>query len=378
MVVLAGGTIQTGVEVCIQEGRIDAIRPWTSAARAEVGLLLSAAFVNAHSHLEYYDLLGKLESMPYWPWIREVTRIKPTRSIDQVAEAATTAANLNVATGVAAIGEYSDWPVSGEAMAKAGLRGRIFQEVITLGESEQKLSQAKRSAATNASHAVPTHLSAHSTYTTSGSALALLAKTGEPNAIHAAETAFENDFYERGEGPIAELYRQFDIEIDPPGCSAIAYLDSLGALHEQTQLVHACASSDEDIDLAARHGVTIAHCPRSNLALGCPLAPIARLRRKDVKVGLGMDSAASSGPIDFFAEMRAAIEVSHLRGDPLSAEDVWTMATSEGADSIWLRRDWRIVEGANPDLVLLEPRGRSVSDIITKGSPPDVVRLIRL
>ncbi|MGI8924293.1 MAG: amidohydrolase family protein [Fimbriimonadales bacterium] len=377
-VVLAGGKIQRGVEVCIQEGRIDAIRPWTTAARDEAGQLLSPAFVNAHSHLEYFDLIGKLGSMPYWPWIREITRIKPTRSTNQVAEAATTAANMNVATGVAAIGEYSDWPVSGEAMANAGLRGRIFQEVITLGEPEQKFAQAKRHAAKNASHGVPTHLSAHSTYTVSGRAIAQLANTGEPNAIHAGETAYEDDFYERGEGPIADLYSLFGIEIAPPGCSAIAYLDSFGALHAQTQLIHACAISDEDIEIAARGEVTIAHCPRSNLALGCPNAPIARLRNKGVKVGLGMDSAASSGSIDFFDEMRAAIEVSRLRSEPLSPEDVWTMATSEGADSIWLRRDWRIAEGANPDLILLRPHGGTLGDIITNGSPPDVVRLIRL
>ena len=61
--------------------------------------------------------------------------------------------------------------------------------------------------------------------------------------------------------------------------------------------------------------VMIAHCPRSNLNLGCPLPDVRRMLDMGLKVGLGMDSPASSGPIDMFAEMRAMMTVSypHLR-----------------------------------------------------------------
>ena len=381
-VVLPGAVIAPGLEVCISEGRIDAIRPWTTAAREETGLLLSPAFVNAHSHLEYYDFLGKLDGLAYWEWIREITKQKPKRPLNQVQAAANTAARLNVATGVAAIGEYSDWPVSGAAIRRAGLAGRIFQEVITVNEwhtPTQKLAEVAEKAGMQAQESgLPTHMSAHATYTVEADTIRGIAVKKDFNAIHASETELENEFFLHGTGAIADMYRQSDISFTPPGCTAVRYLHDLGALHSNTQLIHCCALNDDDIDTIANSGSTVAHCPRSNEMLRCPPAPIARLRNAGVSVGLGMDSAASSGPIDFFAEMRAAIAVSHKRGEPLTAEDVWMMATTEGAKSIWMEADWRIAEGAAPSLVLLKPRASWLEEIIRDGNPANVVKMVNL
>ena len=44
------------------------------------------------------------------------------------------------------------------------------------------------------------------------------------------------------------------------------------------------AFTDEDIELAAKREITVAHCPRSNITLACPPAPISKLTSKGVKV----------------------------------------------------------------------------------------------
>ena len=81
------------------------------------------------------------------------------------------------------------------------------------------------------------------------------------------------------------------------------------------------------IELIAERGCTVAHCPRSNSALGCPTAPIGVLLDMGVRVGIGMDSAASSGMIDMFAEMRETVRTSRETSRPLTEEEVWHMAT---------------------------------------------------
>ncbi|MCH8274855.1 MAG: amidohydrolase family protein [Armatimonadetes bacterium] len=381
--VLPGGRVESGLEVCIADGRIERIRPWSGATREETDLLLSLAFVNAHSHLEYYDLMGQLDGLSYWDWIQSITEMKPKRTIETVQLAAILAARRNVRTGVAAVGEISDWPVSGRAMKRSGLSGRVFQEVITLKEYEtpgQKLALARERARKNADESgLPVHLSAHAAYSVTAQTLRDISRTGEPNSIHVSESVIENQFFLRGEGPIAEMYDRAGLPFEPPGCTCAAYLDSLGALHKKTQIVHACDLTPEDISIAAERGVTAAHCPRSNRALGCPPAPVAELRRRGVKVGLGMDSAASSGPIDTFAEMRAALKAAQERGDPLTPQDVWTMATEEAAESIWLPREWRIAEGAGPDLILIDHSGaRDLQTLIEHGGPARIHRMIRL
>src|SRR6185436_1326660 len=99
-----------------------------------------------------------------------------------------------------------------------------------------------------------------------------------------------------------------------------------------------------------------AHCPRSNAALGCPPARIRELLHLGVDVGLGMDSAASSGPIDMFLEMRAALNTSNSIGKPLKGEEVWNMATAMGARTLG-RADWDIEEGFEGPLLAIEADG---------------------
>lgn len=382
-VLLSSGEIIPDVEVCILEGTIDRIRPWTRAARDESGLLLSCAFVNAHSHLEYYDLIGRVEADEYWAWIQQIIQIKPTRPMHQVAEAATIAAHANRATGVSAIGEHSDWPVSGEAMRTAGIGGRIFQEVITMREwadPAEKLARVAEAAALSANASgLPVHLAPHTPFTVHPHTLAAIFQSGSPTSIHVAESRYEREFFERGEGPIASMYRQLGVTFEPPGCSSVAFVASLGGLTASTQIVHACDVDEEDVWRIGTAHCKIAHCPRSNLALGCPPAPIRELQAAGATVGLGMDSAASSGPIDMFAEMRAAIQVADGRGDVLPPESVWRMATTDAALSIFLDRHWEIAEGGQPDLMLLDTeRWTRLSEIIENCGPKSVVQVINL
>lgn len=356
-IVLPDGTLQRGVEVLLVEDTISAIRPWSSSDRSERGAILSPAFVNAHSHLEYYDLIGTIQGLAYWDWIRELTRLKNTRSQDDVQSAAINAAVQNRKSGVGAIGETSDWPVSGKAIRQADLQGRIFQEIITIREwnspsdrIQTRAEWAKRQAEEST---LPVHLSPHATYTVSPRVLRQLASSGEPQSIHVAESALENEAFQEGSGPIADLLASVDKDFRPTGTTALRYLFELGCLHPRTQVVHACSFSEDDVLLAAATGITVAHCPRSNINLGCDIAPIAKLREHGIKVGIGTDSAASSGEIDMFAEMRAARELSIERGRPLSYEDLWCMATKEGAESLWLSTKWKIEVGANPRLMLV-------------------------
>lgn len=88
-----------------------------------------------------------------------------------------------------------------------------------------------------------------------------------------------------------------------------------------------------------------------------------------IRVGLGMDSAASSGPIDMFEEMRAALAASHRRGEPLTGEQVLDMATAGGARSLGLS-GWEIKEGSTVPLIKIVVDGcHTAEDLIENGSP---------
>jgi 5-methylthioadenosine/S-adenosylhomocysteine deaminase len=170
----------------------------------------------------------------------------------------------------------------------------------------------------------------HSAYTVDRATLAMFGASNERCSIHVAETHYENQFFERGDGPIADFYRRNHVPFEPTGQSVVRTLEQLGLVRENVQFVHCCAVTDSDIDIMRRASVSVAHCPRSNKRLGCPTAPVRELLGAGLSVGIGLDSAASSGPIDMFAEMRCAVEVSLERGRAVSAEEVWEMAAGTG------------------------------------------------
>jgi len=371
--VVMDGRLETGLELELDEdGTIASVS--TSSSNAEP-YVLCAAFVNAHSHLEYRGLQGGITAKGYFEWIKAVTLAKKKQSAAQVREDCLLAAAENKQTGVAYIAEHSDRPFAGEAMAAHGLEGVIFQEVITFAEHEapaERLALATANMAANSKHFDgEVHINPHTPWTVDEATLRAIAEAGGRVSIHVAESIHENDYIERNEGPIAAAAQEVGIR-RTHGQRAVPYLESLGYLRSGVQFVHCCDIDQDEVLSLAGAAVSVAHCPRSNEALDCPRAPVREMLDAGVLVGLGLDSAASSGPIDMFAEMRAAVSVAEMRGAPVTPEEAWRMATTMGASSLGLA-GWDIAEGASAALVRIDVTGAtSTSDLIALADPSKV------
>lgn len=335
--VFIGNKWEAGQEIELAEdGTFVAMR---ATSQADDGTFLSPAFVNAHSHFEYFGLLDQIaKDLDFFPWIRRLTELKALQSAEEVAEDCLRAAVANRKSGVALVGEHSDRLGSAAAMNSQNLGGIIFQEVITFNERdrpEEKLRVVEDKAAAQrevfSGGAVP---NPHSLYTVDEATLRHLFSTPGPRSIHIAESVYENQLIERAEGPFADLERRFGFEPRARNVRAIEYLEQLGGLRPETQLVHACDINESEIQKIAESGASVAHCPRSNIRLQTPPCPVMELLTAGARVGLGLDSAASSGPISMFDEMRAAFQVASQRRHPLTRTQIWMMATSMGAFSL--------------------------------------------
>ncbi|MBX3119194.1 MAG: amidohydrolase family protein [Fimbriimonadaceae bacterium] len=371
--IIVSGVLEIGLEVVREGSRIVEIRPHTGIPDEYV---LSVPFVNAHSHLEYRGLQGKIAENEFFAWIRKLTELKQSQSMEEVRAACLLAAEENKATGVGLIGEHSDRPFSGEALSKVGIGGIIFQEVITFLEHEspdEKWNAVSAKADINkASFEGQVVMSPHAIYTNEESTLVRFGESGEPFSIHIGETVYESQLTHDGTGPFAELARKFDVPVLHLGKTIFGTAEFLGLVRRGAQFVHCCDLSLPDIKKMSKAQVTVAHCPRSNLALQSPLAPIRELLDHGIDVGLGLDSAASSGAIDMFAEMRAALQVGGLRDKRLAHEEVWNMATTMGARSLW-REGWDMQVGFDGPLIALDVADcHSTAELIEGASPRSV------
>jgi 5-methylthioadenosine/S-adenosylhomocysteine deaminase len=135
-------------------------------------------------------------------------------------------------------------------------------------------------------------------------------------------------------------------------------LRRLGLVGPHLIAVHAVHMDDVELDLMAREGVSVAHCPASNAKLASGIARMAEMRRRGIRVGIGTDGAASNNRLDVMGEMRiAALLAKAASGDAatVSAHEALEMATIEGARALGLDdRIGSITAGKEADITAVE------------------------
>ena len=111
------------------------------------------------------------------------------------------------------------------------------------------------------------------------------------------------------------------------------YAQDLGWTGPDVWHAHCVKLDAVEIDLFARTGTGVAHCPCSNCRLGSGIAPVRAMRDAGVKVGLGVDGSASNDAGHLLAEARQAMLLQRVsRGaDAMGAREALELATLGGA-----------------------------------------------
>lgn len=156
---------------------------------------------------------------------------------------------------------------------------------------------------------------------------------------------------------VHETHQEISDSMAQYGLRPLERLDRLGLVGPNLIAVHAVHLTPGEIDLLARHGSSVAHCPASNLKLGSGLAPSAALLDAGVNVGIGTDGSASNNRLDMLGEMRLAALLAKGttgRADCWPAHQALRSATLAGARALGLERALGSIEaGKHADLCAL-------------------------
>ncbi|MGQ9688927.1 MAG: amidohydrolase [Desulfobaccales bacterium] len=319
------------------------------------GALVLPGLVNTHCHAPMVWFRGLADDLPLDEWLTR--RIFPAEGgwldQDKVYWGTLLAAAEMIRGGITSVADgYFFEDEVRRALDWAGLRAVAAQGVLDFPfpgvpdpQDNLKAAAAFLDSAGEVSNRINSAVFCHSPYTcgpeTLKGAKALTRKVRARFFLHLAETR-----------PEAEALKA------QTGRSPAAYLDSLGLLDDNTVVVHAVWLTPEDLDLLARRGVKVSHCPESNLKLAAGMAPIPELLARGVTVGLGTDGAASNNNLDLFGEMSLAARLHKVRHeDPtvLPAPQVVAMATREGARVLGLEdKVGTLTPGKQADLVVIE------------------------
>lgn len=156
---------------------------------------------------------------------------------------------------------------------------------------------------------------------------------------------------------LSETKKEVNECIGRYGVSPAKWFEDLGTFDCPTIAAHFVWPVNNDLEILKKHNVSTVHNPTSNMMLGSGFAPINKLIRNGINVGLGTDGAASNNNLNMFEEMHLCSVLSdgfHLDPKYLSNSQVIDMATINGT-KLQGRDDTGTIEvGKCADIIALD------------------------
>jgi 5-methylthioadenosine/S-adenosylhomocysteine deaminase len=329
--------------VVVEGSRIVAILPIDEARalydpRQTVSLpehALMPGLVNAHTHSPMTLMRGLADDLPLMTWLQE--HIWPAEAKFMGPEFIRDGVELAVAEmirgGTTCANENYFFPdVIGATYRRMGFRAVVGLPVIefpgawasTRDEYFARAIEVHDSFRDDA--LLTTAFVPHAPYTVSDDSFERIRGLADqldiPVHLHTHETA-----------------QEVDDSLKAHGVRPLERLRRLGIVNDRLVAVHMTQLTDEEIAMCAEAGVSVAHCPESNLKLASGFCPVEKLRRAGVRVAIGTDGCASNNDLDMFGEMRtAALLAKAVAGDAsaFDAASALRSATLEGARAIGL------------------------------------------
>jgi 5-methylthioadenosine/S-adenosylhomocysteine deaminase len=336
----SGEILEVGPDLAADE-RIDAS-----------GGVVVPGLVNAHTHVAMTLLRGYADDKPLEAWLSEdIWPVEGELTPADIRAGAELGVVEMIRSGTTAFADmYFEVAETAEAVAESGIRAVLGHAAVTVGKEEEAaredVAESLRVAREFDGHAdgrIKTAVEPHSLTTVDEAGLRRCvegaADAGVPLHFHANETEAEVE-------PV----------LDERGKRPLAYADDCGLLDDTAFFAHGVHLDESEVELAAERGVSVVHCPASNMKLASGAAPIADLLDAGVNVALGTDGAASNNDLDVFDELRDAAMLAKLREGDAAAVPAGTavrMATANGADALGIDAG-RIEAGRKADLAVVD------------------------
>ena len=143
------------------------------------------------------------------------------------------------------------------------------------------------------------------------------------------------------------------------GMTPAEYAEELGWVGPDVWHAHCVKLDDSGIDLFARTGTGVAHCPCSNMRLGSGTAPIKRMIARRVPVGIGVDGSASNDGAHLLGEARQAMLLQRVGLGPsaMTARQALELATVGGARVLGRDDIGSLAPGMAADFAAFDLRG---------------------
>lgn len=337
------GVVLENHTVVVDKERIVALLPTAEARaayapreRSELGEhVLIPGLINTHTHNPMTLLRGLADDLPLMVWLQqhiwpaeakvigpEFVRDGVELAVAEMLRGGTTCANEN----------YFFPDAIGATYRRMGFRATVGLPIIEFPTAWAKSQDDyfERAGEVHDSFRgdalISTAFAPHAPYTVSDASFERIRVLSDqldiPVHLHTHETAHE-----------------VEDERKKTGLRPFQRLQKLGIVNDRLIAVHFTQITDGEIAACAEAGVSVVHCPESNLKLASGFCPVEKLRLAGVNVAIGTDGCASNNDLDMFGEMRtAAMLAKAVAGDASAFDAAYTLraATLNAAKAMGL------------------------------------------
>lgn len=313
------------------------------------GKIAMPGLINTHSHIPMSIFKENLDGYSLQEWLtKKIWPAEAKLKNEDIYNASLMSFKEMIWTGTTTI---VDMYFMQENIIKAALETGIRLEVTrTLmdsdGTGEKKLEELEEliKKYMNKYSNITINVGAHALYTCSEKYLEKAIELAQKYNLN-----FQMHFCENSEEVIGI---KKDYNVENPSEVLEKYLGKTNAI-----LAHCVKFTDEDIEKIRKLNVSVAHCPVSNLKLGCGIARINDMKNAGINITLGTDGQGSGSNLDLFEVMKyTALLQKGKNEDPkqMPAYDVLKMATINGAKALRKEKEiGSINQGKKADIILI-------------------------
>lgn len=340
------------------------------------GKVVMPGLINTHTHVAMALLRGISDDVPLMEWLEQhIWPIEGKMGYQEVYDGARLGILEMLMGGTTTfVDMYPYEEAIAEAAESAGIRAVVSPCPMDfrMEHFENDWRQVKKRF--SGSRLVTMWMGPHAVYTLSGEhlqrSISLSKELGVGSHVHLAETQTEQD----------NCMAQH-------GMSPTEYLEKEGMFSTKTLAAHCVVMSDHDIEILARHGVSVAHNPQSNMKLASGIAPVRKMLDAGINVAIGTDGASSNNDLDMWEEMRTASllqKVATMDPCAIPAYTALQMATVNGAKAIGREGKLGVLAaGAFADILLVDiekahlyPHTNLISELVYSTHASDVDTVI--
>jgi len=290
------------------------------------GMAILPALYNTHTHAAMTLLRGYADDMPLHTWLKDyIWPFENGLTPADVRHGSEIAIREMLESGTVFFNDmYFDIEETIDVVNRSGMRAAIG---ITVMESHSKAVAEEKKEFIRQWHdpsggRIRLVMAPHAIYT-----------VGERKLRGCAAFARENGMLIHIH--LSETQREVNDCLRVHGMTPVHYLDSIGFLGPDVIAAHCVHIDDGEAAILAERGVTVSHCPCSNMKLGSGVFPYRRMIDAGCRITLGTDGASSGNNLDLREAMKFAALLAKAGGDPelLPAGEVLRWATQAGAEA---------------------------------------------